>query len=101
VRRGQIWRYQPVAARPGQPTLRLIVSTDIVNTKDGIPIVLALHIVDSDPQSLLAARIGNHGWARALSIEPVMRSRLVEQVDAADEAAMEAVGTALRAAMDL
>jgi mRNA-degrading endonuclease toxin of MazEF toxin-antitoxin module len=101
VRRGEVWRYQPVAARPGQPTLRLIVSTNAVNGNDGIPVVLALHIVDADPQSLLAAKVGDHGWARALSLELVMRSRLVERVDVADNTTMEAVGTALRAAMDL
>lgn len=101
MRRGEVWRYQPIAARPGQPTLRLIVSTDVINGNDGVPVVLALHIVDSDPQSLLAAKVGDHGWARALSIEPVMRSRLVERVDVADDATMEAVATAIRAAMDL
>jgi mRNA-degrading endonuclease toxin of MazEF toxin-antitoxin module len=101
VRRGEVWRYEPVAARPGQPTLRLIVSADAVNANDELPIVLALHIVAEDPGSLLAVRVAEHGWARALSIEPVLRRRLVEQVGTADTDAMEAVAGALRAVQDL
>jgi mRNA-degrading endonuclease toxin of MazEF toxin-antitoxin module len=101
VRRGQIWRYQPVAARPGQPTLRLVVSADVVNTNDDLPIVLALHIVDADPGNLLAVPIGDHGWARALSIEPVMRRRLIEQIGTADADEMDSVDAALRAVVDL
>ena len=100
MRRGEVWRYEPVAARPGQSTLRLIVSSDIVNEVD-LPVVLALHLVDEDPDSLLAVRVGEHGWARAMSIEPVMRRRLVERVGAADPDAMDGVNAALRAVQDL
>jgi mRNA-degrading endonuclease toxin of MazEF toxin-antitoxin module len=101
VRRGEIWRYQPVAARPGQPTLRLIVSTDIINANDQLPIVLTLHLVDTDPDSLLAVRVGDYGWARALSIEPAMRSRLAEHVGTIEQETMEQVSNALRAVQDL
>lgn len=101
MRRGEIWRYQPVAARPGQPTLRLIVSADAINTNDQVPVVLTVHLVDADPDSLLAVRIGEHGWARALSIEPAMRNRLVEQVGVAGHDVMEQVSNALRAVQDL
>lgn len=101
MRRGEVWRYEPVTARPGQPTLRLIVSAEVVNANDDLPIVLALHLVDEDPGSLLAVRVGEHGWARALSIEPVMRRRLAERVGVADAATMEHVGNALRAVQDL
>jgi mRNA-degrading endonuclease toxin of MazEF toxin-antitoxin module len=81
--------------------LRLVVSADVVNANDDLPIVLAVHLVDHDPGSLLAVRVGEHGWARALSIEPVMRRRLVERVGIADEAAVEQVANALRAVQDL
>jgi mRNA-degrading endonuclease toxin of MazEF toxin-antitoxin module len=101
VRRGEVWRYQPAVARPGQPTLRLVVSADAVNRDDQLPVVLALHLVDTDPGNLLAVRVGEHGWARALSIEPVLRQRLVEHIGTADPDAMEQVATALRAAQDL
>jgi mRNA-degrading endonuclease toxin of MazEF toxin-antitoxin module len=101
VRRGEIWRYEPVAARPGQPTLRLIVSADAINANPDLPVVLALHIVDQDPGSLLAVRVGGRGWARALSIEPVLRRRLVEHIDTADPQTMDAVASALRATQDL
>ena len=45
--------------------------------------------------------IGDHGWARAMSIEPVMRRRLVERIGAADPDAMDGVNAALRAVQDL
>lgn len=101
MRRGEIWRYQPVAARPGQPILRLIVSADIINANDQVPVVLTLHLVDTDPDSLLAVRIDDYGWARALSIEPSMRNRLVEHVGTVAHETMEQVSNALRAVQDL
>ena len=101
MRRGEIWRYQPVAARPGQPTLRVIVSADIINANDRVPVVLTLHLVDTDPDSLLAVRIGEYGWARALSIEPAMRNRLVEHVGIVERETMEEVSNALRAVQHL
>lgn len=101
MRRGEIWRYEPAAARPGHPVLRLVVSVDVVNDNDDLPVVLGLHVVDADPASLLAVRVGEHGWARALSIEPVLRRRLVEHVGTADAATMDAVTNALRAVQDL
>lgn len=100
-RRGEIWRYDAAVTRPGQPTLRLVVSAEVVNANDELPIVLGLHLVDDDPGSLLAVRVGEHGWARALSIEPVLRRRLAERVGVADDAAMEQVANALRAVQDL
>lgn len=100
MRRGEVWRYEPVAPRPRQSTLRLIVSSDIVNEVD-LPVVLALHVVNEDPDSLLAVRVGDHGWARAMSVEPVMRRRLVEQVGVADLETMDGVNAALRAVQDL
>ncbi len=63
-----MWRYESVAARPGAPTSRLIVSADAINANDQLPVVLAVHVVDTDPESRLAVRVGDHGWARALSI---------------------------------
>lgn len=101
MRRGEVWRYQPVAERPGQSNLRLIISANAINDVDELPIVLAVHVVDTDPESLLAVQVGDHGWARVLSIEPVLRRRLVERVGMADAETMEAVDTALRAAQDL
>lgn len=101
MRRGEVWRYRAVAARPGQPTLRLIVSADVVNANEELPVVLTLHLVDTDPDNLLAVRVGDHGWARALSIEPAMRTRLIEHVDNADHETMEQVSNALRAVQDL
>lgn len=99
--RGEIWRYSPVVPRPGQSTLRLIVSSDGINRVEELPVVLAVHIVDSDPGGLLAVAVPPHGWATALTIEPVLRSRLAERVDVLDMNTMDNISAALRAAQDL
>jgi mRNA-degrading endonuclease toxin of MazEF toxin-antitoxin module len=99
--RGEIWRYQPVVSRPGIPALRLVVSSAGVNNHPTLPVVLAVQVVDSDPGGLLAVGVGEHGWATALTIEPVMRSRLVERMTVLGLDVMENVSTALRAAQDL
>jgi mRNA-degrading endonuclease toxin of MazEF toxin-antitoxin module len=66
-----------------------------------LPVVLALRLAVDDPESLLAVRVGDNGWARAISIEPVIRRRLVEHVDTADADTMDAVNAALRAVQGL
>lgn len=68
MRRGEIWQYRPVLERPGQSLLRLIVSADFVNEGDSVT-VLGVHLVDRDPESLLAPRIGAHGFANVMTIQ--------------------------------
>jgi mRNA-degrading endonuclease toxin of MazEF toxin-antitoxin module len=99
--RGELWRYQPVIARPGISTLRLIVSAAGINNHSELPIVLAVQVVDTDPGGLLAVGLGEYGWATALAIEPVMRTRLVERVAVIGPDVMESVNAALRAAQNL
>lgn len=101
MRRGEVWRYEPVVARAGQSTLRLVVSADAVNVDDGVPTVYVVHVVESDPGSLLAVRIGDLGWAFALLIDRPVRKRLVERVGAASPDEVDEVDAALRAALDL
>ena len=98
--RGQIWRYQPVLQRENRSDLRLIVSTDAINTST-IPTVFALHVLPEATDSLLMAPVAPHGWASAGTLEQVMRRRLSEQVGTADADAMEAVDIALRALLEL
>jgi mRNA-degrading endonuclease toxin of MazEF toxin-antitoxin module len=100
VRRGEIWQYRPVLERPGQSLLRLIVSADAVNESDGAT-VLGVHLVDRDPQSLLAPQVGAHGFANVMTIEAVLRSRLDARLGLATPEEMEQVSNALRAAQDL
>jgi mRNA-degrading endonuclease toxin of MazEF toxin-antitoxin module len=100
VRRGEIWQYRPVLERPGQSLLRLIVGADVVNEGDGA-IVLGVHLVDRDPQTLLAPRIGAHGFANVMTIEAVLRRRLDARIGLATPEEMEQVSHALRAAQDL
>ena len=101
MRRGEIWRYDPVIARAGQPTSRLVVSADSINRNEALPVVYVMHVVDTDPGSLLAVRIGEHGWALATEIDRPVRKRLVEKLGEATAAEMEQVDNALRAVLDL
>lgn len=101
MQRGEVWRYDPAVFRRGQSTLRLIVSARAVNDDPGLPVVLGLHVLDGDPGGLLAVRIAGHGWASALTVEPVLRSRLLEHLGTADAETMDDVAAALRAAQEL
>lgn len=101
MRRGEVWRYEPVIARAGQSTTRLIVSADSINRNEALPIVYVMHVVDSDPQSLLAVRIGDSGWALATEIDRPVRKRLAEKIGEATTAEMDQVDSALRAVFDV
>jgi mRNA-degrading endonuclease toxin of MazEF toxin-antitoxin module len=101
VRRGEIWRYEPVIHRAGQSTDRLIVSADAINTSDGLPVVYAMQMSDDDPESLLAVRVGESRWALATAIERPLRKRLIEQVGQASPEEMEQVDNAIRATFDV
>jgi mRNA-degrading endonuclease toxin of MazEF toxin-antitoxin module len=100
VQRRDLFVYVPVIPRPGISILRLIVSSDTVNDSE-IPWVLGVHLLAEDPGSLLAPRIGDHGWAVVTTIERVMRSRLGEHTGVATPEEMQQVDIALRAALDL
>jgi mRNA-degrading endonuclease toxin of MazEF toxin-antitoxin module len=101
VRRGEIWRYQPVLDRPGQSKVRLIVSAEGINRVEELPVVLGLNILATDPGTLLSVRLDPWGWGSALAIEQVMRRRLVEHLDTVASDVMEQVDAALRAALEL
>ena len=101
MRRGEVWRYDPVLARAGQSTVRLVVSADAVVGNESLPTVYAMHVVDGDPGSLLAVRIGEFGWAFALEIDRPPRKRLSERLGFATTEEMEQVDNALRAAFDV
>jgi len=101
VRRGDLYRYEPVLARAGQSTTRLIVSADAVNANDALPTVYAMHVVDSDPGSLLAVRVGELGWAFAMEIDRPLRRRLVEYLGRATPEELEQVDNAIRAIFEI
>lgn len=103
MRRGEIWRYEPVIQRSDAPALRLIVSADGINTAEpaDAPIVFGVHLLPTDPGKLLAVRVDPHGWASAMTLETAIRRRLVEQIDTLDPEIMELVDGALRAALEL
>jgi mRNA-degrading endonuclease toxin of MazEF toxin-antitoxin module len=101
VRRGDLYRYEPVITRAGQSTTRLIVSADAVNANDALPTVYAMHVVDSDPGSLLAVRVGGLGWAFAMEIDRPPRRRLVEPLGRATPEELEQVDNAIRAVFEV
>jgi mRNA-degrading endonuclease toxin of MazEF toxin-antitoxin module len=101
VRRGELWRYDPVISRAGQSPIRLIVSADALNAADGLPTVYGMQLAGEDPESLLAVQIGEYGWALTTAIERLLRRRMVELVGRATTGEMEQVDSALRAAFDL
>lgn len=103
MRRGEIWRYEPVIRRIDAPALRLIVSADGINTAEpaDAPVVFGVHILATDPGKLLAVRVEPHGWASAMTLETVIRRRLVDHVDTVDPDIMELVDSALRVALEL
>lgn len=101
MKRGELWRYEPVINRPGRPRARLIVTADSVNRNEALPVVYVMHVVDTDPQSLLAVRIEGHGWAIATEIDRPIRKRLVERIGEASSTEMEQIDNALRAVFDV
>lgn len=101
MRRGDLYRYEPVMARAGQSRTRLIVSADAVNANDALPAVYAMHVVDSDPGSLLAVRVGEFGWAFAMEIDRPPRRRLVEHLGRATPDELELVDNAIRAVFEV
>ncbi len=103
MRRGEIWRYDPVIRRGDAPALRLIVSADGINLAEpaDAPVVFGVHVVATDPGKLLAVRLDPHGWASAMTLETVIRRRLVDHVDTLDTDTMDLVDAALRAALEL
>lgn len=88
-------------ARAGQSTTRLVVSADAVNANDALPTVYAMHVVDSDPGSLLAVRVGEFGWAFAMEIDRPPRRRLVAHLGRATPEELEQVDNAIRAVFDV
>ena len=101
MRRGDLYRYQPVLSRAGQSNVRLVVSADVVNASTTLPAVYAMHVVDSDPGSLLAVKIGDVGWAFAMEIDRPLRRRLVEHLGRATADELEQVDNAIRAVYDV
>lgn len=99
--RGEIWTYRPVLERPGQSTLRLILSADGFNRDEARVQVMGVHLVDRDPGGLLSVHIEPHGWAVLTTVEAVMRRRLVERVGAATPDELAAVAAAFRALFDV
>ncbi|MBV9313501.1 MAG: type II toxin-antitoxin system PemK/MazF family toxin [Pseudonocardia sp.] len=99
MRRGEIWRYKPVLDRPGQSTLRLIVSSDAVTDRG--PAVYAVHVLTDNPGSLLVASVGGLGWADVRQIDRTIQSRLVEHVGTATPEQMEDVDNVPQAVFDL
>lgn len=101
MRRGEVWSYNPVITRTGQSTTRLIISADALNRDDALPVVYVMQVVDTDPGSLLAVRVGEHGWALATGIDRPVRKRLTKRLGEATAVEMEQIDSAIRATFDV
>lgn len=100
MRRGEVWQYSGLLGRQGQSTRRLVVSADLLNGSDDVATCYALHVLDSDPQSLLAIETA-WGWASVLLLDRPPRSMLTELLGEATREQMDDVDTALRAVLEL
>lgn len=101
MRRGEIYRFEPVIQRAGQSTTRLVVSSDVINDNERIPYCFAMHVVDDPPESLLAVSLGDHGWAFALETDRPLKRQLTKQLGTASPEQMEQVDSAMRAVFEL
>lgn len=101
VQRGQVWRYQGALARAGQSQSRLIVSAQPINDNEELSVVLGLQVFDQDPGGLLAVSLGELGWTSAMTVQPVVRSRLTELLKDMPAEIMDLVDAALRTAQHL
>jgi mRNA-degrading endonuclease toxin of MazEF toxin-antitoxin module len=100
MRRGEVWQYRGLLGRRGQSDKRLVVSADLLNESGDIATCYALHVVDSDPGSLLAVETP-WGWASVLLLDRPPRSMLTERLGEATPEQMDAVDNALRAVLEL
>lgn len=99
--RGEVWRHEPVVLRAGQSTDRLVVSAHLINSANALPTIYTMQVVDTDPGSLLAVRIGEDGWALATAIERPVRKRLIERLGRVSPDEMEQIDNAIRATFDV
>jgi hypothetical protein len=99
VQRGEVWRY--AAKGPRGERLVVIVSGSGINADDRRPWLLGIEVVDADPQDLLAVALPGGRWADASTLVRVFRRWLVDPVETLDDATMERIDVALKAALDL
>ena len=103
MRRGEV---RVVHSRvSGRDRYALIIGNDALNESDAVSAVLTAPI-DTDgiaPETLVTVRIAQPlaGIVRVDNISSVRKERIGELVGRADTKAMEGVGIALRAALDL
>ncbi|WP_285656803.1 hypothetical protein [Actinomycetospora sp. NBRC 106375] len=76
------------------------MSADLLNESDDVATCYALHVVDSDPGSLLAVETA-WGWASVLLLDRPPRSMLTERLGEVTAEQMDAVDNALRAVLEL
>ncbi|MDL5156168.1 hypothetical protein [Actinomycetospora termitidis] len=97
MRRGEVWRYSGLR---GQSDKRLVVSADLLNESQDVAICYALHVVDTNPESLLAVETP-WGWASVLLLDRPPRSMLTDRLGEVTVEQLDAVDNALRAVLEL
>jgi beta-glucosidase-like glycosyl hydrolase len=99
VLRGEVYLYEPAIALPprrGRSNLRLIVSSDELNTRPGQRLVRGVQVLTEDPGELLAVPTA-HGFAAVMTSEVIIARRLVQLVGAVTADELAAVDVAIRA----
>jgi len=99
VQRGEVWRY--AAKGPRGDRLVVLVSGSGINGDDRRAWLIGIEVLDADPGDLLAVPLPGGRWADASTLVRVFRRWLTEPVEMLDDAAVERIDVALRAALDL
>ena len=73
MRRGEVWEYRGLLGRHFRSTRRLVVSSDLLNESDDVATCYALHVLDTDPGSLLAIETA-WAWSSVLLLDRPPRS---------------------------
>lgn len=94
--------YPNLIQRERGPVARLVISADAIASNDELPTVTTLLVFPDDSRGgLLSIRVGDIGWASALSPEASLRSRLGEVLHTCAPDELESLDRALRVAHDL
>jgi hypothetical protein len=78
----------------------LIVSADGINASNR-RWVYGLHIIDHDPEDILAVRLAGDRWVNGTSLMRLWRGWFTEHVGTVDADTQDAVDAMLRGALDL
>ena len=98
MQRGEVWAYRPQGLPRHQQVV--LVSSDGINQSTRAWL-LGVPLIDEDPADILAVAVPGHGWADTSQITRFYRRWLDEHLGRLEPDALDQLGVALRAALDL